>query len=63
MKLETLHELNAERAARRPAILVTDIDSGEQRLVKARDFARDPLRAELEKQLRTGKSGNVEAGG
>ncbi len=63
MKLETLRELNAERAARRPAILVTDTESGEQRLVKAKDFARDPLRAELELQLRTGKSATVEAGG
>ena len=63
MKLAILHELNAERAARRPAILVTDTESGEQRLVKSADFARDPLRAELDKQLRMGKSANVEAGG
>ena len=63
MKLETLRELNVERAARRPAIVVTDTADGEQRLVKARDFAVDPLRAELSKQLRIGKSGTVEAGG
>jgi len=63
VKSETLQELNAERAARRPVILVTDTESGEQRLVKAKDFVRDPLRAELEKQLRMGKSANVEAGG
>jgi xanthine dehydrogenase accessory factor len=63
MKLETLKELNAERAARRPAILVTDTGSGEQRLVKAGDFAADPLRAELAAQLRMGKSGTVEAEG
>ena len=37
--------------------------SGEQRLVKAADIAADPLRAELTKQLRMGKSGTVEAGG
>ncbi|MBI5262443.1 MAG: XdhC family protein [Bradyrhizobium sp.] len=63
MKLEILHELNAERAARRPVILVTDTENGEQRLVKAADFARDPLRTELEKQLRMGKSAGIEAGG
>jgi xanthine dehydrogenase accessory factor len=63
VKLQILQELNAERAARRPVILVTDTDSGEQRLVKAKDFAGDPLRAELEKQLRMGKSANVEVGG
>ncbi|MDE1934426.1 XdhC family protein [Bradyrhizobium sp.] len=63
MKLATLKELNTERAARRPVILVTDTASGEQRLVKATDFAADPLSAELSKQLRMGKSGNVEVGG
>ena len=63
MKLETLTELNAERAARRAAILVTDTASGEQRLVKAAAIAADPLRAELGKQLRMGKSGMIEAAG
>ena len=63
MKAETLAELNAERAARRPAILLTDTANGEQRLVKAADFAQDPLRVELAKQLRMGKSGMVEAAG
>ena len=61
MKFETLRELNAERAARRPAIVVTDTQTGEQRLVKARDFAADPLRVELSRQLRMGKSGTIEA--
>jgi xanthine dehydrogenase accessory factor len=63
VKIKTLHELNAERAARRPAIVITDVGSGEQRLVKAADFARDPLGPELSKQLRMGKSAMVEAGG
>jgi len=60
VKLATLKELNAERAARRAAIVVTDTATGEQRLVKAKDFAADPLRAELSKQLRMGKSGTIE---
>ena len=63
MRVDTLRELNAERAARRPVIVVTDTESGEQRLVKAKDFAADPLRIELEKALRMGKSANVEVGG
>jgi len=63
VKLETLAELNAERAARRPVIVVTDTANGEQRLVKAKDFAADPMRAELSSQLRIGKSGMVEAAG
>jgi len=63
VKIEILRELNAERAARRPVIIVTDTADGGQRLVKAKDIAADPLRAELAKQLRMGKSGNVEVGG
>jgi xanthine dehydrogenase accessory factor len=63
VKLQTLTELNAERAARRPAIVITDTANGEQRLVKARDFASDPLGAELARQLRMGKSGMIEVGG
>jgi xanthine dehydrogenase accessory factor len=62
MKLETLAQLNAERAARRPVILITDTASGEQRLVKAAEIAGDPLRGELAKQLRMGKSGMIEVG-
>jgi xanthine dehydrogenase accessory factor len=63
MKLATLAELNAERAARRPAIVVTDTANGEQRLVKAKDFATDPLRNELAAALRMGKSGTIEVSG
>jgi len=63
VKLETLAEVNVERAARRPVIVVTDTTNGEQRLVKAKDIATDPLRADLTKQLRMGKSGMIEAGG
>jgi xanthine dehydrogenase accessory factor len=63
VKLDLLKQLNAERAARRPVIVVTDTENGEQRLVKAKDFAADPLRDELGKALRMGKSGNVEVSG
>ncbi|HWX63512.1 XdhC family protein [Bradyrhizobium sp.] len=62
MKLQMLAELNAERAARRPAVLITDTANGEQRLVKVADLAKDPMRAELASHLRMGKSGMVEAG-
>jgi len=53
-------ELNAERAARRPVIVVTDTANGEQRLGQGQGLPADPLRAELSKQLRMGKSGMVE---
>ena len=57
MKLNILSALNAERTARRAAIVVTNVESGAQRLVKAADAAKDPLRAVLADHLRTGKSG------
>ena len=57
MKLEILAALNAERAARRAAIVVTDPESGVERLVKAADVERDPLRDVLKERLRTGRSG------
>jgi xanthine dehydrogenase accessory factor len=60
VKLELLKALNEERAARRAAIVVTDVASGAQRLVKAADIARDPLKDVLEKRLRSGKSGMEE---
>ncbi len=60
MKLEILNTLNAERAARRAVAVVTDIASGEQRLVKAADVAKDPLADLLEKRLRMAKSGMEE---
>jgi xanthine dehydrogenase accessory factor len=63
VKLQTLALLNDERAARRAVIVITDIASGEQRLVKAADIAADPLHAELAKQLRMGKSAMVEVDG
>jgi xanthine dehydrogenase accessory factor len=60
LKLDILHTLNEERAARRAVIVVTHVDTGAQRLVKAADAARDPLRAQIEKRLRMGKSGMEE---
>jgi xanthine dehydrogenase accessory factor len=60
MNLDILHTVNTERAARRAVVVVTDVDSGAQRLVKAADVARDPLHETIEKRLRMGKSGMEE---
>ena len=57
MKLDLLRELNAERAARRAAIVVTDPTTGIQRLVKAAEIPGDALRRVLEDGLRSGRSG------
>ena len=61
MKLDLLASLNAERAARRAAIVVTNVASGQQRLVKAADIAKDPLKAVLSEHLRSGRSGMEDA--
>ncbi len=63
MKLDILQALNAERAARRAAVLVTDVASGEQRLVKAAGISKDPLKEALEKRVRMAKSGMEETAG
>jgi xanthine dehydrogenase accessory factor len=63
VKLDVLKEVNAERAARRPVIVVTDVGNGAQRIVKAGDIAADPLRVDLARQLRMGKSAMIEADG
>ncbi len=60
MKLSILTALNTERAHRRAAVIVTEIDSGAQRLVKGVDVAGDPLKEFIEKHLRSGKSGMEE---
>jgi xanthine dehydrogenase accessory factor len=60
LKLSILTVLNTERANRRATIVVTDVASGEQRLVKGVDVAQDPLKDLLEKHIRSGKSGMEE---
>jgi len=63
MRADLLSELNAERTARRAAILVTDIADGAQRLVTDSEIAADPLGPVLVKHLASAKSGLVEVGG
>jgi xanthine dehydrogenase accessory factor len=63
MRLELLKILNEERAARRAAVLVTDMADGGQRLVKGAAIADDPMAEELDAALRMGKSRSVEVGG
>ena len=63
MRLELLAALNAERAARRACILITELPGDGQRLVRADEVADDSLEAVLEPALRSGKSGSVEYDG
>lgn len=63
MDLSLLSRLNEERAHRRAAVLVTDLQTHTQRLVLEAEIARDPLSALLSDALRMGKSGVVETEG
>ena len=63
MRRDVLAALNAERAARCAAVLVTDLDSGTQRLLREAEFGSDPLAGLLDERLRLGKSGPVEVAG
>ena len=57
MQLDLLTALNTERAARRAAVVVTNVATGKQRLVKAVDAADDALQSVLAEHLRSGESG------
>jgi xanthine dehydrogenase accessory factor len=57
VRLDILKALNEERAARRSVVIVTNQDSGVQRLVKAADIRNDALKDVLGKRLRMAKSG------
>jgi len=63
MRLSLLSDLNEERAARRAAVLVTEVGSGEQRLVREGQVGSDPLAKDLEDSLRQGKSRLAEQDG
>ncbi|KAB0680898.1 XdhC family protein [Aureimonas leprariae] len=63
MERALLAALNAERAARRGAAVVTNLTTGEQRLVREAEATADPLGEAVAKALQTGKSGMVGEGG
>jgi xanthine dehydrogenase accessory factor len=63
VRLDLLAALNAERAARRAAVLVTEIETGEQRLVRETEVTGDALAEPIADRLRLGKSGLVESQG
>ena len=62
MRVVDLTLLNAERAARRPVVLVTEVGSGLQRVVTAAALDADPLSLPIGEHLRLGRSGLVQDG-
>jgi len=63
MDARLLKELNAERARRRAAILVTDLADGNARLVREGDRVEGAFGDALRAAFRSGKSGSVEVDG
>ncbi len=63
MDPKLLRDLNAERAARRAAILVTDLADGGGRLVREHDEVAGVLGEALAAAFRSGKSGTLEIDG
>ncbi|MBL4891423.1 MAG: XdhC family protein [Rhizobiaceae bacterium] len=63
MDIEILQKLNVERKNRRAAMVVTDLASGEGRLICEGDAIEGDLGVAIEKGFRSGKSGTVEVGG
>ena len=62
MKRETLEALVRAREGRRAVVLVTDIATGEGRLVEGARAADDPLREAIAASLRSGRSRMLEDG-
>lgn len=60
MRAGLLAELNAESRSRHASVLITDVRSGAQRLVRDSEIANDPLEPQLAAQLRLGKSALIE---
>ena len=60
MDAQLLAELNTARAARAPVTVVTDLASGDKRLVTADEVAGDPQSVEIISRLKSGKSGIVQ---
>lgn len=68
MRLDLLAALNAERVARRAAVLVTDLATGEARLVRAAELATKPLAGTalgeaIATAIAKGRSGTVDLDG
>jgi len=63
MRLDVLKAMNSARRERRAGVMVTRLADGEQRFVEAATIGSDPLAAELDSALGTGRSGAVTADG
>ena len=51
MRRDILFAMNEDMARRRPCVLITDLDSGDQRLARATDEHADPLSDQIRRSL------------
>ncbi|SRR5579885_335349 len=63
MHLDLLSSLNKARTERRVAVIVTEVNGSEQRLVREHEIENDPLAPLLTRQLQVGKSALVDEEG
>jgi len=63
MDVRLLKQLNAERRARRAAVLVTDLAGGPDRLIRENEPVGGELGDAVARAFRTGQSGSVDADG
>ena len=63
MDPQTLKSLNEARAARRAAVVVTDLATGRDRVVRGGEVVAGKLGEAIEARLRSGKAGTVEVDG
>ncbi|MEC9343430.1 MAG: XdhC family protein [Pseudomonadota bacterium] len=63
MKLENLQALNEERRARRAVILLTDMESGNGRIIREGEITGGTLDEAVGRAFRSGKSGTIEIDG
>ena len=62
MRTATLSKLNAARAMRNAAVVVTDLATGDAEVVLEGAIAASPFSVEIEKALHSGKAATIEAG-
>lgn len=62
MRTDTLAKLNSARSARKAAVIVTDLVTGEADFVAEEDITSSPFQEEIKKALHGGKVVTIEAG-
>lgn len=60
MRADLLAKLVSEQKVRRPCAVVTEVETGAQRLVRGTEIDQDPLSEQIREQVRLGRSALIE---